>query len=167
MATPEAAAALHAAEAKYNALQKEMQVHVQDLQLIEKEFSKCATTLAKFESQHAENDTVKQELDILEDDGKVFKLIGPALVPQDLDEAKDNVNKRIEYVGSEIKRYTAMRDDIEKRKEAAVKKCQDCQGKMQAVQQRAAADAQKALQDQAGTAAAAANAEAAAEGKPK
>ena len=24
------------------------------------EFSKCATTLAKFESQHAENDTVKQ-----------------------------------------------------------------------------------------------------------
>lgn len=90
-----------------------------------------------------------------------------ARLAQDLDEAKDNVNKRIEYVGSEIKRYTAMRDDIEKRKEAAVKKCQDCQGKMQAVQQRAAADAQKALQDQAGTAAAAANAEAAAEGKPK
>ena len=89
---------------------------------------------------------------MIEDDGKVFKLIGPALVPQvqssllavcsldvrmppilqtlslvvntvriphlcticrvhpqDLDEAKDNVNKRIEYVGAEM--YAAVYDN--------------------------------------------------------
>ena len=41
---------------------------------------------------------VKEELDLAGDDTKVFKLIGPALVNQDLTEAKGNVEKRIEYI---------------------------------------------------------------------
>ena len=44
---------------------------------------------------------MKEELDLAGDDTKVFKLIGPALVNQDLTEAKGNVEKRIEYI-----RYT-------------------------------------------------------------
>ena len=48
------------AEAAYMQAQKEMQVYVQELQKLEKDFSKCATTLSKFESQHTENDTVKK-----------------------------------------------------------------------------------------------------------
>lgn len=43
-----------------------------------------------------------QELDLLEDDANVFKLIGPVLVKQDLAEAKANVNKRIEYITAEL-----------------------------------------------------------------
>ena len=41
---------------------------------------------------------VKEELDLAGDDTKVFKLIGPALVNQDLTEAKGNVEKRIDYI---------------------------------------------------------------------
>ena len=41
---------------------------------------------------------VKEELDLANDSTKVFKLIGPALVTQDLSEAKGNVQKRIEYI---------------------------------------------------------------------
>ena len=41
---------------------------------------------------------VKEELDLADDSTKVFKLIGPALVTQDLSEAKGNVQKRIEYI---------------------------------------------------------------------
>ena len=41
---------------------------------------------------------VKEELDLAGDETKVFKLIGPALVNQDLSEAKGNVEKRIEYI---------------------------------------------------------------------
>ena len=41
---------------------------------------------------------VKEELDLADDSTKVFKLIGPALVNQDLSEAKGNVQKRIEYI---------------------------------------------------------------------
>lgn len=43
-----------------------------------------------------------QELELLEDDANVFKLIGPVLVKQDLAEAKANVNKRIEYITAEL-----------------------------------------------------------------
>ena len=43
-----------------------------------------------------------QELDLLEDDAKTFKLIGPALIKIDLKEAKDNVNNRVKYINEEM-----------------------------------------------------------------
>jgi prefoldin beta subunit len=45
---------------------------------------------------------MNQELELLEEDANVFKLIGPVLVKQDLAEAKANVNKRIEYILAEL-----------------------------------------------------------------
>lgn len=45
-----------------------------------------------------------QELGRLGDDANVFKLIGPALIKQDLVEAKSNVSKRLEYIKGEIER---------------------------------------------------------------
>ena len=40
----------------------------------------------------------------MEEDGKVYKLIGPVLIKQDLEEARSNVEKRIDFIGKEIKR---------------------------------------------------------------
>eukprot|EP00850_Spirogloea_muscicola_P024367 SM000701S21273 [mRNA] locus=s701:97:1099:+ [translate_table: standard] len=51
--------------------------------------------------QHSENDMVQKELELLEDDAAVYKLIGPVLVRQDLVEARANVAKRIEYITAE------------------------------------------------------------------
>jgi Prefoldin subunit len=45
-----------------------------------------------------------KELKLLDEDANVFKLIGPALVKQDLVEAKSNVTKRLEYIQAEIDR---------------------------------------------------------------
>jgi hypothetical protein len=45
-----------------------------------------------------------QELERLGEDANVFKLIGPALIKQDLVEAKSNVSKRLEYIKGEIER---------------------------------------------------------------
>ena len=45
---------------------------------------------------------VFQELDLLDDDAKVFKLIGPALMKQNLKESRDNVNNRIKYINDEM-----------------------------------------------------------------
>ena len=39
---------------------------------------------------------------MVEADGNVFKLIGPVLVKQDLEEAKQTVAKRIEYISGEM-----------------------------------------------------------------
>lgn len=45
-----------------------------------------------------------QELELLEDDATVYKMVGPLLVKQDLVEAKSNVGKRLEYIEGELKR---------------------------------------------------------------
>ena len=43
-----------------------------------------------------------QELEVVEEDGNVYKLVGPMLIKQDLVEAKANVGKRLEYITSEM-----------------------------------------------------------------
>lgn len=43
-----------------------------------------------------------QELDILEDEANVFKMVGPVLVKQDLTEARMTVDKRLEYINGEM-----------------------------------------------------------------
>lgn len=43
-----------------------------------------------------------QELDLLDSTNAVYKLIGPVLVKQDLDEAKSTVAKRLEYINGEM-----------------------------------------------------------------
>lgn len=45
---------------------------------------------------------MKQEFTLLKDHNTVYKLIGPALVPQDATEAKSNVEKRLEFIRSEM-----------------------------------------------------------------
>lgn len=43
-----------------------------------------------------------QEFSLLKDHNTVYKLIGPALVPQDQAEAKSNVEKRLEFIRGEM-----------------------------------------------------------------
>lgn len=42
-----------------------------------------------------------QELELVEEDASVYKLVGPLLVKQDLVEARANVGKRLEFITSE------------------------------------------------------------------
>ena len=44
------------------------------------------------------------ELDLLNEENKVYKLIGPALVSVDIVDAKQNVAKRLEFIEAEIKK---------------------------------------------------------------
>jgi len=48
------------------------------------------------------NRIVSQEMDLLDDDAKVFKLIGPVLLKQEVNEAKTNVKKRLEFINNEL-----------------------------------------------------------------
>ena len=43
-----------------------------------------------------------QELELLEEDASVFKLIGPVLVKQELVEVKNNVTKRVEFIKNDM-----------------------------------------------------------------
>ena len=43
-----------------------------------------------------------QEMERLEEGANVFKMMGPVLVKQDLEESKQNVQKRIDYINGEM-----------------------------------------------------------------
>lgn len=78
-------------------------------ELITKEFLE---TQKKFEqinerrrilvAQESENQMVSKELELLEADAVIYKLIGNVMVKQSLDDAKVTVSKRLEYISGEI-----------------------------------------------------------------
>ncbi|KAH1066236.1 hypothetical protein J1N35_031223 [Gossypium stocksii] len=69
----------------------------------------------KYTIQLGENELVLKELDLLNEDANVYKLIGPVLVKQDLAEANANVRKRIEYISAELKRLDGSLQDLEEK----------------------------------------------------
>ena len=89
-----------------------------------------------------ENDMVLQEFKMLADDAKVFKLVGPILAKQDLDECKNNVTKRIEFIDKEIARLSTLETEFQGKvtdKTANIKKMQgDMQRILMDAQQKAA-----------------------------
>ena len=49
---------------------------------------------------------------------QVYKLVGPLLIPQETATAKDNVAKRIEYIQTELDRYTGVIEESQKEADA-------------------------------------------------
>ncbi|GJE89433.1 prefoldin subunit 6 [Phanerochaete sordida] len=102
MATIEAALKvqerLQAASAEYQRLQAELAAAVEARQ--------------KLDAQLSENELVKKEFTSLTPNNTVYKLVGPVLVPQDQAEAKGNVDKRLDFIRSDIKRVEAQLKEI-------------------------------------------------------
>ncbi|GAA6096507.1 prefoldin subunit 6 [Tachysurus ichikawai] len=100
-----------------DAIQKKLQSELEKYQQIQKDVSKSMSARQKLEAQLTENNIVKEELDFLDSQNMVYKLIGPVLVKQDLDEAKATVGKRLEYINGEIKRYETLMKEMERKTE--------------------------------------------------
>jgi len=96
-------------------VQLQLQKEVEEFKKLQKDSQKLFAQKQQLETQLMENKVVKEELDLLETDANVFKLIGPVLVKQDLNEAKMNVEKGIEYIQNESKRHEKMLQDLEKK----------------------------------------------------
>uniref|UniRef100_A0A8B9ZR55 Prefoldin subunit 6 n=1 Tax=Anas zonorhyncha TaxID=75864 RepID=A0A8B9ZR55_9AVES len=96
-----------------------------------KDLSKSVAARQKLEAQLTENNIVKEELELLDDTNAVFKLMGPVLVRQDMEEARATVAKRLAYITGEIKRYEQqmqeMEQKAEQRREALARLQQDLQ----------------------------------------
>lgn len=54
-----------------------------------------------------------QELELLDEDSNIFKLIGPVLIKQDPLEAKSNVKKRLEFIKGESDRLDSQCKKLE------------------------------------------------------
>ncbi|KAH9415599.1 Prefoldin subunit 6 [Dermatophagoides pteronyssinus] len=105
-------------------------------QTIRNQCKKILSQRGQLEIQLNENKLVKEELDLLEDGAKTFKLIGPALIKIELKEAQDNVNNRIKYITEELKRYDQTLETLtkqqDKHREAVMKLEQATQQAMSA-----------------------------------
>ena len=51
---------------------------------------------------------LEQELDMLEEGTSVFKLVGPVLMSIELSEAKENVQKRLEFIEKELEKIESL-----------------------------------------------------------
>ncbi|ODV86052.1 hypothetical protein CANARDRAFT_198246 [[Candida] arabinofermentans NRRL YB-2248] len=96
------------------------------MEQLSKNFSKLQVELSdlvqsrqKLETQIQENKIVKEEFNKLNDDSKIYKLIGPVLLLQDNTEANMNVDKRIEFILDEISRVETKIKNTQASMEAA------------------------------------------------
>merc|ERR1719187_192776 len=69
-------------------------------------------------------------------DAKVYKKIGPVLAKQDLQEAKSNVGKRIDYLSSESKRQENLLKDLDKKQDTQRETISKLQQQFQQQQQK-------------------------------
>jgi prefoldin beta subunit len=99
------------------------------------ELQKVATNRQKLLTQLNENSLVMKELELAPDDSNIYKMIGPVLVKQSRDEAKAHVQKRVDYIDSEIKRHENLTKDLEKKHNEKRQKVMELQ---MAIQQGAA-----------------------------
>eukprot|EP00986_Skeletonema_menzelii_P018478 scaffold26645_cov150-Skeletonema_menzelii.AAC.17 len=111
-------------------LEQEMLAHHQDLQ-----------TLI---SQRNENEMVK-EVRKKSSDATIYKQVGPVLLKNDLSDATDTVEKRLEFISGEIKKIEGFISKKEGRYEELGKAIQE----MQSAMQKAAVEAAKAAAQQA------------------
>lgn len=62
---------------------------------------------------------------------QVYKLYGPVLVKQDLEESRQNVGKRMDYIKKELKRCNDSLEDLEKKQDKQRENIQKLQAKLQ------------------------------------
>lgn len=91
-----------------------VQQHLQQMKDAQTRKNKHIEMLNQLGAQRNENELVKDELTRIEPNAAVYKLIGPALVSQDVDDAKHVVTRRLEHINAEMRRLEAQIAEAEK-----------------------------------------------------
>lgn len=102
------------------------------------DLQKAISTRQQLDGQLNENLIVKEELDVLPKDAKVYKSVGPVLIKTELFEAKQNVGKRMEYIKKEVSRVDDMITSLEKKQDVHREALQKLQHQFQQAQVKAA-----------------------------
>lgn len=132
----------------FNNMQKQMEGDVQEIKRIENEYKKVVANKQIMTDKKTENEMVLTEFKLLTDDAKVYKLVGPILAQQDIEESRNNVEKRVEFIEREVARLTTLESEFQNKlneKTASVKKIQ---GEMQQMVMQMQQKAQQAGQPQ-------------------
>ena len=111
-------------------LYKQYEFILKENECIEKEQSKIRVAINNYENKKTENNIVKKELALLDDEDIVYKRVGPILVQQETSDAKIQVDSRIEMINKEIHKLEKNYQINVKKLEANRQKVADIQGKL-------------------------------------
>ncbi|KAG8990836.1 hypothetical protein FRB94_008900 [Tulasnella sp. JGI-2019a] len=100
-------------------LHERLEKATNDYKKLEQDLNSAVENRQRLDAQLTENEQVQKEFATLKPANTVYKLIGPVLVPQDQAEAKSNVEKRLEFIKSEIKRVEKLLKDLGEKSEKA------------------------------------------------
>ncbi|XP_058835018.1 probable prefoldin subunit 6 [Topomyia yanbarensis] len=98
-------------------LQRKLESELKNYKDAQKEFNKLVQQQQLLDGQYNENKNVLEELQLLKPTNTVYKLYGPVLVKQELEESKQNVAKRIEYINKELKKCTDNISNLEQKQD--------------------------------------------------
>lgn len=127
-APPHSATTMASAMDAFQGMQRKLQEESRTYESLAQEMNANVIARQQAQQQLSENEMVLKELELLEDEAKVYKLVGPVLMKQDLVEARGNVEKRLDYIRAENER-------LEKAAEAMQKKQTEKQEGIIALQQ--------------------------------
>ncbi|CED83149.1 Prefoldin subunit 6, KE2 family [Phaffia rhodozyma] len=88
-----------------------------EFQKLQTDLSNAVEARQRLDSQKSENEGVLKEFAVLKPHNTIYKMIGPSLVKQEQAEAKSNVEKRLEFINSEIVRVEKTLADLSTRSE--------------------------------------------------
>lgn len=114
------------------ALNDQLQGILKENQELGAKKTKLIETRRRLGAQKTENEIVRDEMHKLEPDSKVYKLIGPALIPQDQNDAKAIIKNRLEYINGELKRTDASIAELERKERDTQERAEEVFRKMQA-----------------------------------
>lgn len=97
--------------------QKKLTQELDKMKAIQKDLQKAMAAKQTLDGQLSENKVVQEELEFLTPENKVYKMTGPVLVKQDIEEAKQNVEKRILFITSELKRNEELLKELGSKQE--------------------------------------------------
>ncbi|GAA5861430.1 hypothetical protein JCM8547_006126 [Rhodosporidiobolus lusitaniae] len=121
-----------------SSLEAKLQAATSVFQKLQNDYAKAVENRQRLDAQKSENEGVKKELAALTPENKVYKLVGPVMLKQDQTDARSNVDKRLEWIGGEVKRVEAQLKDLETKLEAKKLEIVHLQTQYQQVQQTAA-----------------------------
>ena len=76
-----------------------------DLQKLQGDSTEHKNATRQLEAQLNENTMVLNEINLIDGSDNIYKMVGPALIKQDLEEVKMNVKNRISHITGEVKRH--------------------------------------------------------------
>eukprot|EP00579_Thalassiosira_antarctica_P008305 CAMPEP_0201882226 /NCGR_PEP_ID=MMETSP0902-20130614/13543_1 /ASSEMBLY_ACC=CAM_ASM_000551 /TAXON_ID=420261 /ORGANISM="Thalassiosira antarctica, Strain CCMP982" /LENGTH=141 /DNA_ID=CAMNT_0048410657 /DNA_START=181 /DNA_END=606 /DNA_ORIENTATION=- len=124
---------------------------IREYRALQEVMNTLRSDLGTLMAQRNENEMVKQELDVCDQEASeggeavVYKQVGPVLIKHDLEEARETVDKRLEFISGEIKKTESIISKKDQLSQQLASKIQE----MQSAMQKAAVEATKAITQQA------------------